>query len=409
MSGLAPFESLRVIEIAHEEVAYCGKLFANQGADVVLVEPPGGARARSFGPFAGDQPDAEGSLHFWHYHTSKRSLILDLTTAAGREVLRRLVATADVVLEAQGPGWMEANGLGFAALRALNPRLVFGSVTAFGEDGPYAHHRSTDLTALAMGAIAHMCGYDDPSLPPIRPMGNQAWHTASHHLYIGVMLALIARQRDEAGQAVRISMHEALTVTSEFTIPIWDMWRQNLLRQTGRHAYPEFSEPAQFPAKDGYVYMLLKTSDAAWNGLIGWLREHDLASALEGPEFADRHKRQEQVAFIMPLMGALAQEYTAEEFYLKAQSIGQPWAMVRTPDEAIRDEHFIERGFPQRVEHPERGETYVYPGAPWLAGATPYRIRRRAPLLGEHTDEVLHDAGLDADAIAVLRRGGATR
>ena len=91
MSGAAPFEGLRVLEIAGEEIALCGKLFANQGADVVLVEPPAGARARSFGPFAGDQPDPGGSLHFWHYHTSKRSLTLDLATPAGRDTLRGLI------------------------------------------------------------------------------------------------------------------------------------------------------------------------------------------------------------------------------------------------------------------------------------------------------------------------------
>jgi crotonobetainyl-CoA:carnitine CoA-transferase CaiB-like acyl-CoA transferase len=389
-AGPAPFGGLRVIELAHDEIAYCGKLFANQGADVVLVEPPGGDRSRAYGPFAGDRPDPEGSLHFWHYHTSKRSVILDITIDEDRQALLRLLDTADVLLEAEGPGRLATAGLSFEALLARNPRLVIGSVTPFGDDGPYAGHLSSDLTALSMGGIVHMCGYDDHSLPPIRPMGNQAWHTASHQLYIGVLLALVGRQTTGRGQRAHISMHEATSVTTEFTIPMWEVIRKNLVRQTGRHAYDEITEPAQFPTKDGgYVYMLLKTDDAAWNGLLGWLREHDMVADLDGPEYASRTLRQQKTATIMPLMGALAQEYTADEFYLKAQSIGQPWAMIKTPDEAMVEEHHVERGFPQAVEHPERGATYMYPGAPWIASATPYRIRRRAPFAGEHTAEVL--------------------
>jgi crotonobetainyl-CoA:carnitine CoA-transferase CaiB-like acyl-CoA transferase len=386
---------LGVVEIAHDEVAFCGKLLANNGADVVLVEPPGGAAARRYGPFAGDVPDPEGSLLFWHYHTSKRSLILDITSENDRRALLRLLDRADVMIESGGPGWLAANGLAYEDLRARNPRLVVGSVTPFGEDGPYAHHATTDITALAMGGVLNLCGYDDHAIPPIRPMGNQAWHTASHHLYMGVMLALIRRQRDGLGQRVHVSMHEVLSTTGEFQLPYWNLLGKNLLRQTGRHAYEDISEPNQFPTRDGgWVYMLLKADDAAWHGFLEWLREKDMVAGLDSPEFATRQSRYENFHYLAPLMAALAMQYDAEDFYHRAQAAGQPWAMIKAPDETMRDEHHLARGVPVEVEHPERGETYVYPGPPWRATGTPYRIRRRAPLLGEHTDEVLREAGL---------------
>ncbi len=399
-------DGLRVIEFAHEEVAFCGKLLANNGADVVLIERPGGDRSRDYGPFAGDFPDREGSLHFWHYNTSKRSLTLDVESDQGRDTLKRLLRQADVLIEAQGPGWMAGQGLGYEQLQALNPRLVMASVTPFGEDGPYAGHLSTDLTAMAMGGICHICGYDDHSIPPIRPMGNQAWHTASHHLYIGLMMALIGRQRSGRGQRVHVSMHEALATCTEFMLPYWALLHENLVRQTGRHAYTDFTEPYQFPAANGYVYMLLKSDDRAWAGLLDWLRENDMIADLESPEFSTRQTRLEKMGYIAPLLSALALEYSDEEFYVKAQSVGQPGAAIKAPDEAIRDPHHVARGLPVRVEHPERGATYTYPGAPWIATGTPYRVRRRAPFIGEHTDEVLSEAGLDAGEIGALRTAG---
>jgi crotonobetainyl-CoA:carnitine CoA-transferase CaiB-like acyl-CoA transferase len=119
-----------------------------------------------------------------------------------------------------------------------------------------------------------------------------------------------------------------------------------------------------------------------------------MVANLDGPEFGDRAARQEQTALIMPLMGTLALQYTAQEFYEKAQSIGQPWAMVKTPDEALVDPHHVARGFPQVVEHPERGARYTYPGAPWVATASPYVIRGRAPFLGEHGEEIRMELGI---------------
>lgn len=402
----AVFEGLRVVELAGDEVAYCGKLLANQGADVVLIEPPGGARARTYGPFADDKPDPNGSLHTWHYHTSKRSVVVDTASEEGRTILLDLLGSADLLIESQGPGWMERHGLPYGDLLARFPSLVIASVTPYGTSGPYSHYAATDLTALSMGGMVHQCGYDDHSIPPIRPMGYQAWHTASHHLYIACMMALISRQTTGQGQHAEISMHEAITPTTEFMVPMWETGRNILQRQTGRHAYDVLTEPAEFPTRDGYVYMLLKTDDAGWNGLVGWLREHDMAASLEGPEFESRAKRQEQSAFVMPLMGAFAADWSAEEFYYKAQSIGQPWAMIRTPDEAVIAPHHIDREFPQRVEHPERGSSYTYPGAPWLASATPYVIRRRAPHLGEHTAEVLADLGYGPERQDRLRAAG---
>ena len=151
---------VRVIELADERGEFCGKLLAGLGADVVKVEPPGGSPTRRIGPFAGDLEDPEKSLYFWHYNFGKQSLVLDLETEPGRQRLRELAAGADVVLESCSPGTLDRLGLGYEALRALDPSLILASITPFGQTGPYRDWKGSDLVHLALGGAMACSGYD---------------------------------------------------------------------------------------------------------------------------------------------------------------------------------------------------------------------------------------------------------
>ncbi len=167
-------EGLKVVELASEHAALAGKMLGDLGADVIVVEPPGGHVTRTYGPFADDVDDPERSLWWWYYNTSKRGVVLDLATDDGAGAFRRLVADADIVLEGEAPGALADLGLDHPDLRADHERLVWVSVTPFGREGTRAHEPATDLTLLAGGGPAWSCGYDDHSLPPVRGGGNQA-------------------------------------------------------------------------------------------------------------------------------------------------------------------------------------------------------------------------------------------
>ena len=163
--GQKALGDVRVLDLTNESGLYCTKLLADLGADVIKVEPPGGDPTRSIGPFLGDEAHPERSLYFFHFNTNKRSITLDIETRDGQEIFRRLAETADVIVETFPPGYLDDRGIGYEALRALNPRLILTSITPFGQTGPYRNYPATDLTALALGGVLLECGW--PDRPPV--------------------------------------------------------------------------------------------------------------------------------------------------------------------------------------------------------------------------------------------------
>jgi len=204
-------KGVRVVELASEFGAFAGRALADLGADVVLVEPPGGHPTRRHAPFAGDVEDPERSLFFWHYNTSKRGVVLDLDERRGADAFRRLVAGADLVVEAEPPGRLAELGLDHTDLRAAHPALVWVAITPFGRDNPRAAEPATDLTVLAGGGPVWNCGYDDHTIPPVRGGGNQGLHTACVWAVMGALTALLARDVTGEGQFVDVSMHAPAT------------------------------------------------------------------------------------------------------------------------------------------------------------------------------------------------------
>ncbi len=188
-----PLSGIRVVEVASEAGAFAGKMLGDLGAEVILVEPPGGHHTRSFEPFAGDEPGLERSLWFWHYNTSKKGVVLELDDAR----FARLVDSADVVIE--------ADLVDDVPHRARNPRLIWVSLTPFGraEGGV---RQATDLTVLAAGGPVWSCGYDDHSIPPVRGGGNQGWQTACIFAVMSTLTAYLARTVTGRGQLVDVRL-----------------------------------------------------------------------------------------------------------------------------------------------------------------------------------------------------------
>ncbi len=225
-----PLSDLHVLELPGAVGAYCGKLLADLGADVIKVEPPGGDPSRHIPPFFHDDPHPEKSLYFFAFNTSKRSITLDLTRADGRALFRRLARQADVVIDAFPPGHMDSLGIGYQSLRQENPGLVYCSITGFGLWGPHAHYKASDLIAVAMSGMMYLAGF--PEDPPNRPYGDQSHYCASVQAAAGILMAILYRDRTGQGQLVEVSMQEALAMNQETAIQYWDL-RQELRQRQG--------------------------------------------------------------------------------------------------------------------------------------------------------------------------------
>lgn len=401
-----PLVGLRVLELSDEKGQFCGKLLGDLGADVIKIEPPGGVKNRHVGPFMDDIPHPERSLSFWYYNTSKRGITLDLETADGRALFRRLAATADVILETFQPGYLDSLGLGYDTLAEQNPGLVLCALTPFGQTGPWRDYLSADLLHMAAGGEMASCGYDNSDVP-IAPGGGNAWHMGCHYAYMGIMAALVFRTMSGQGQYIDASIHDACALTTESQIANYVYRGEVLKRQTGRHHAPAPTPRTQFLAKDGvYVTALISGGLNPRNvkNLAELMDVYGMAGDLKDPKYQDPAVIAASTSHIIDgLLASFIASVPAEEAYHAAQSRGFTWGAVRAPEALLDDAHLHDRGFWKQVEHPELGRTFIYPGEAAIYNGTPWAISRRAPLIGEHNIEIFRDElGLSTGELAML-------
>jgi crotonobetainyl-CoA:carnitine CoA-transferase CaiB-like acyl-CoA transferase len=405
-----PLAGLRVLELADEKGQFCGKLLGDLGADVIKIEPPGGEATRRVGPFLDDLPHPERSLSFWYYNTSKRGITLNLETADGRQLFRRLAATADVILETFPPGFLAALGLGYEDLRAQHPELIMCSLTPFGQSGPWRDYQTSDLLHMAAGGQMASCGYDEadvPGDPPIAPGGGNAWHMGCHFAYMAIMAALVSRTVTGRGQYIDASIHEACALTTEAAIANYIYRGEVVRRHTGRHHAPGPTPRTQFRSQDGkYITALVsgRLNPRYVKELADLLDSYGMAADLKDPKYQDSEVIEANKDYIIEeLVANFIASLPAEEVYHAAQSRGFTWGAVRAPEELLDDPHLHDRGFWKQVEHPELGRSFVYPGEAALYNGSPWRISRRAPLIGEHNQDVFcGEIGLSLQELSVL-------
>lgn len=407
-------DDVRILEIGGELGGWCGKLLADMGASVIKIEPPCGDQTRSYPPFYQDEQHKNRSLYFWHYNTNKRSITLDITKAEGCELFLKLAAGADVVIDSCPPKHLDSLGIGYDSLSQASPHIIVAAISPFGQDAPYSDFAATDLTALAFGGPVWSCGYDDHTLPPVRGGGNQAYHTTCHFAAAGILTALIHRQFTGQGQFIDVNMHAAQNVTTEGGAYNWLVAGDTVQRQTGRHASVTPTPEVQMLCGDGrYVNIGFPArTEEQWFHLLAWLDEHGLVGDLsqylsppsrealaQGDPTATR-----QMHEVMDAVQNLCQQNTAYDIFVRAQDLGFQWGIIYSPEDALEDKHFRQRGMQVAVEHPELGTEFIYPGAPYQFKATPWRIDRRPPLLGEHNEAIYTgELGISAKQLQALR------
>ena len=405
---------LRVVELAREPIAWAGKLLGDMGADVILVEPPGGDPSRHYPPYLDDRPGEDRSLYWWHYHTSKRGVVVDLDGAAGRQRFLALIATTDLLLEAEPRRRLATLGLDYTDLRAVRPGLVHIAVTPYGRKDPNSDLPFTDATIMAASGPPWSCGYDDHSLPPIRgPM--QGYHTACHFAVLSALTALLHRGVSGRGQFVDVSMTAANNVTTEAASHTWLVAQKTVQRQTGRHASVSPSRETQQRCADGrYANTgVPPRRPREFAALHRWLNELDLVAELpeavflemganwEGPFDLARIGQDDEITAIFgagrDALKLIASKVSAQDFFVGCQRAGLAVGVVNSPEEAFEDEHFKARGFHVPVHHEDIDRTIVYPGAPYAMPGSPWSISRRAPKLGEHDVEVFKELARSVD------------
>src|SRR5690242_2748085 len=405
-----PLAGLRVLELADEKGQFCGKLLGDFGADVVKIEPPGGEPNRHVGPFLDDVPHPEHSLSFWYYNTSKRGITLNLETADARLLFLRLTATADVIVETFPPGFMASLGLNHDVLGQQNSRLILCSLTPFGQTGPWRDYLSSDLLHMAAGGEMASSGYDDtdvPDAPPIAPGGGNAWHMGCHFAYMAIVAALVHRTASGRGQYIDVSIHEACALTTESAIANYIYRGEVLQRHTGRHHAAGPSPRTQFRASDGnYVCALVggRLNPKYIKELADLLDTNGMAGDLRDPKYQDQAVITANTSHIIDgLVANFIASLPAEEVYHRAQQRGFTWGAVRAPEQLLDDPHLHDRGFWKEVEHPELGRGFTYPGEAAIYNVSPWRISRRAPLIGEHNAEILcGELGLTSGELTML-------
>lgn len=390
-----PFTGLRVVELADDPSGeMTGKQFVHLGADVIKLEPPEGAPSRHTGPFVDDVPDPERCLDYWYYNGGKRSVVVDLSSPEGHGALGRLLDGADVFVSAVHPQDLRRLGLDLNAIAAARPALIVVSITAFGLTGPWSNYLSSDLVTLAASSLLITSGYDDHTIPPIRPGGNQAFHTAASFANQATLLSLLYRHQTGRGGLVDVSMQEACGVTVELANPYWFYPRALVQRQTCRHAQPVRTQPALFQCADGrYIYFALILADPKpWQALVEWMATQDLALDLTDEAYGDLAHRQANFTHIQDLVEVFFLLQESHTAFHEGQRRGLPIAVLEAPEDLYDDEHLQDRGFFQPVDQPGYGEV-LQPVAAYRFSAYDTTPPAPAARLGEHTAEILGGLG----------------
>lgn len=386
-SHLQPLGDILVLELGGQ-VSYAGRLLVLQGADVTLVEPPEGFASRGRPPFLGNVPGAERSLAFHYFNAGKRSVVVDREQPDGRERLRAMLLSADVVLDDRLQQDWKADRCDFETLKHGNPGLIWCSITGFGQSGPHAHYKGDDFICMAAGGMMQLAGYDD--LGPFASPGDIALKSSGAFASVAIMLALHARDRDGSGQFIDVSMQEVVALGTETAPQSFDI-KGNIRRRLSRpHRQAGIG---YYPCADGYVMLYAAEAGVGtgWTRLVDWMVEWKTpgAETLKGEEWLTNgyKARRESIEFFANIFYGFARAHSKQYMFEEGQRRRIAITPVNTGADVCHDRHLKAVGCLQQVStcgsHPIIG-----PAAPVMMSATPFETRNPAPRLGEGMSDV---------------------
>jgi crotonobetainyl-CoA:carnitine CoA-transferase CaiB-like acyl-CoA transferase len=409
---LSPF---RVLDLTDELGFLCGKILGDLGADILKVERPGGDAARMIGPYYRDEVHPEKSLYWYGFNNNKRGITLSLELERGREIFGRLAAGADFVIESFMPGHLERLGLGYDQLRQLNPRVVLTSITPFGQTGPYSRFRASDIEIMALSGCMSLTG--DPGRPPLRVSFPQSYHWTGSYAAAGTLIAHLHRQRTGMGQQVDVAAQACLLWAFSHAHTFWDLNR-HLEKRAGSFMTGRSITGARmrvfWRCKDGYINFIIYGGEAGRKtnqALVEWMDSKGMApeslKQKDWNSFNIAEVTQDEIDGIEEPIARFFREVTKKEFFgavIQREMLGYP---VATVEEIVSDPQLKARGFWQEIDHPELGVALTYPGGFAKFSEAPCQVWRRAPLIGEHNEEIYcGELGLQKEQLAELKEEG---
>ena len=403
----------RILDLTDDRGYLCGKILADLGADVIKVERPGGDPSRTIGTFYHNVSDPEKNLNWFNYNVNKRGITINIEVPDGRDIFKKLVKTADFVIESFPPDYLDSIGLNYESLSKVNPKIILTSITPFGQTGPYKNYQASDLILTSLSGIQYITG--DPDRAPLRCSLEQAYLHASSWGAIGSLTALHQRELTGEGQHVDVSALESMVAVSASTIiGNWDLLKSIIIREGNRTIRGNISVRLIWPCKDGHVCWRIFTgaqlgqqtvnvvSIMDEKGKAGWLKDVDWKAEDMTTVTQEKWNKWEEAFsdyFLLHSKAELFQEALSREVLL---------VPVNTAEDIIEDPHLKARDFWVNVSYPEMNTSLDHTGSPFKLSEFPYTIHRRAPLIGEHNREIFNgELGLSDNELLSLKKVGA--
>ena len=409
---LAPY---RVLDLTDEKAFLCGKILGDLGADVIKIEQPGGDPARRIGPFYQDIPDPQKSLYWFAYNNNKRGITLNIETVDGREVFKRLVETADVIIESFQPGHLDELGLGYSMISRINQKIIMTSITPFGQAGPYRNYKVSDIGVTAMSGCMYLLG--DPGRPPLRITIPVSYMWTGAYGALGTQMAMVHQQITGEGQHVDVSAQASMAWAAD-TYPFYWEADGTIMKRVGsviigRSVHGAIIR-ATYPCKDGYICWLIYGARAGAvtnREMVKWMDEKGMATdwlkAQEWEKFDPGNATQEDFDRIMEPVAKFLLGITKKEFLeeaVKRRIMGYP---VSTAKDIMENPQLKQREVWQELEHPELSAKITYPGTWVKLSQSLCGIQRKAPLIGEHNREIyVEEMGISEDDLVLLKQAG---
>jgi crotonobetainyl-CoA:carnitine CoA-transferase CaiB-like acyl-CoA transferase len=395
----SPFSQIRIVEAGEGiSAAFGAKMIADLGAEVIKIEPPGGDLTRRRGPFPGSTEDLEKSGMFIYLNANKRGVVADLTKPEGQELLGKLLANADILIHNIVPDERADHGLDSQALLAKFPKLIVTSVSRFGDAGPYADWKGYELTSSHAGGWAYLSpgASPFPEQPPLKCFGSQCEFQGGIHAAMVSLAAYIHRMKSGKGQSIDVSEQECIAAMLENNFMHWTYAHRQTSRLGRRLLGPWFITDCA----DGKIFAVT-VEEHQWKALVELMGNPDWA---QEELFKDRMTRAENMDALMALSAEWFASWKVQDLYREAQKRRIPFAPVNTMSALYKSDHLAERKFFVDLDQPGVGTMHL-PGAPTKYGTTQWSLRRPAPRLGEHEEEVYcGELGLSADRLKQLRQ-----